>query len=288
VVVELGGGLRSYRVGTADVVDGYRRDEACPGSRGQLLFPWPNRIANGRYSFAGRGLQLEVNEPATGGAIHGLSRSMPWRIVDVGVDRCALALDLAAQEGYPFVLGLEVAYALDDGGLTVRMAARNQGEQPCPYGAGAHPYVRIADGGLIDEAFLRIPAGAVLESDERGIPTGAERPVEGTDYDFRSPRRIGSTALDTAFTQVRADPDGITRISLTTAMGDAGVAVWMDSTLSFAMVYTGDTLADSARRRHGIAIEPMTCAPDAFNSGAGLVILQPGEAHVCTWGISPL
>lgn len=288
MVVETGGGLRSYRVGTTEVVDGYRRDEACPGSRGQLLLPWPNRIAGGSYSFAGHDLHLEVNEPATGCAIHGLSRSMPWQIADVGADRCALTLELAAAEGYPFTLGLEVAYALDDGGLTVRMGATNHGEQACPYGAGAHPYVRLDDGGLIDDAYLRLPAGAVLEADVRGIPTGVDQPVDGTVYDFRSARRIGSTVLDTAFTQVHADPDGITRTSLTTAAGDAGVVVWMDSALPFAMIYSGDTLADGARRRRGLAIEPMTCAPDAFNSGAGLVVLQPGGSHECTWGISPL
>jgi aldose 1-epimerase len=53
------------------------------------------------------------------------------------------------------------------------------------------------------------------------------------------------------------------------------------------MIYSGDTLTDVPRRRHGLAIEPMTCAPDAFNSGLGLITLQPGESHVSTWGISP-
>ena len=94
--------------------------------------------------------------------------------------------------------------------------------------------------------------------------------------------------LDTAFTQLRADKDGIIRIALTAADGRSGAGVWMDSSHRYAMIYSGDTLADASRRRRGLAIEPMTCAPDAFNSGAGLIVLQPGETHTSTWGISRL
>lgn len=288
VVVEVGAGLRSYHAAGHDIVDGYWRDQTCEGARGELLIPWPNRIARGRYSFDGRDLQLAVNEPRTGSAIHGLVRSMPWHLRDAAADSCALALELRGQDGYPFRLGLEVTYALTAAGLQVRLTAVNRGNDACPYGAGAHPYVHIDDGALIDGALLHAPADATLQMDARGIPTGAEIPVAGTALDFRDPRRIGSLVLDTAFTGLRADDHGITRFSLTAPARDRGVTVWMDSTLPFAMIYSGDTLADAPRRRRGLAIEPMTCAPDAFNSGAGLIVLEPGASHVCTWGITPL
>jgi aldose 1-epimerase len=287
VVVEMGAGLRSYRVGAADIVDGYRRDEPCKGSRGQLLLPWPNRIASARYSFEGRELQLPVNEPRTGGAIHGLTRDMPWRAVDVSREAVTLVLDLHPQEGYPFNLGLAVTYQLSTTGLSTRLTATNVGHLPCPYGAGAHPYVRVAGDGLIDDAVLTIPARVTLDADARGIPTGVSLPVDGTPLDFRSPRRVGTTILDTAFTNFRADDDGITRISLRDPGATREVIVWMDGTHPYAMIYSGDTLADIPRRRCGLAIEPMTCAPDAFNSRAGVLVLQPGESHVSAWGISP-
>jgi aldose 1-epimerase len=287
-VVDVGAGLRSYRAAGHDIVDGYRRDETCEGGRGQLLIPWPNRIAGGRYSFEGRELQLAVNEPGTGSAIHGLTRSMTWKLREASADRCVLALELQAHDGYPFHLALEVTYALTPGGLRVRLSAVNRGEEACPYGAGAHPYVHLGDGALIDGALLRAPADATLQTDARGIPTGAELPVAATRFDFRAPRRIGSLVLDTAFTRLRADDDGITRFSLTAPARDRGVMVWMDSTFPFAMIYSGDTLGDVPRRRRGLAIEPMTCAPDAFNSRAGLIVLEPGAAHTCTWGITPL
>jgi len=288
VVVGVGAGLRSYRAGGRDLVDGYRRDEPCEGGRGQLLIPWPNRLAGGRYSVDGRAMQLPVNEPSTGSAIHGLTRSMTWRLGEASADRCVLTLELQASDGYPFRLGLEATYALGTGGLQVQVTAVNRGAEACPYGMGAHPYVHLGEGTLIDAATLQVPANAVLEADARGIPTGVEVPVRATPFDFRAPRAIGSLALDTPFTQLVAGDDGITRIRLTAPSGDHGVAVWMDGTMPFAMIYSGDTLADVPRRRHGIAIEPMTCAPDAFNSGIGLIVLQPGATSTATWGITPL
>jgi aldose 1-epimerase len=54
VVVEVGGGLRSYAVGGADVLDGYEVGGACTSGRGQVLIPWPNRIGQGSYEFGGR------------------------------------------------------------------------------------------------------------------------------------------------------------------------------------------------------------------------------------------
>lgn len=288
VVVELGAGLRQYRCRTGPIVDGYGLDEPPDSGRGQLLIPWPNRIADARYRFGGVEYQLPANEPRTGSAIHGLTRSMPWTLVEAAGGRVRLALDLPPRDGYPFRLGLTAAYQLGAGGLTASITASNLGIRPCPYGAGGHPYVGVDGDGLIDDALLHLAADATLEADERGIPTGAVLPVDGTDFDFRTPRRIGSLRLDTAYGPLHAGADGIVRISLTSPNRARGVEVWMDGSHRFAMIYSGDGLDNVSRRRRGLAIEPMTCAPDAFNSGAGLVVLQPGERHISTWGISPL
>jgi aldose 1-epimerase len=288
VVVELGAGLREYGTDRGPIIDGYELDDQPDGGRGQLLVPWPNRIADSTYCFGGEEFRLPVNERRTGSAIHGLVRDTPWRHVDSSATAVTLALDLPPQEGYPFTLGLTATYSLGDYGLTVTVIALNAGERPCPYGAGAHPYIRLAAGGLIDDALLRVAAGATLEADDRGIPTGVELPVGGTTFDFRSARPVGPLRLDTAFTRLEPDHDGLTRVTLTAPDGSRSAAVWMDTSHGYVMIYSGDTLPDVARRRHGVAIEPMTCAPDAFNSGAGLLVLQPGEQHGSTWGIAPL
>jgi galactose mutarotase-like enzyme len=287
IVVERGAGLREYGDTEAPFVDGYAEDQSANGSRGQLLLPWPNRIASASYRFENREFRLPVTEPRTGCAIHGLTHDMLWQRVDASTSSITLSLDLLPENGYPFRLELQVTYVLDESGLTVTTRARNRSDAACPYGAGAHPYVRLASGGPIDDALLQIPASATLEADDRGIPTGIELAVAGTGFDFRSPRPIGSQVLDTAFTGLTPDNEAITRISLTSADAQHGVVVWMDASHPYAMIYSGDTLGDVARRRHGLAIEPMTCAPDAFNSGAGLLVLQPGESHSSTWGIAP-
>jgi galactose mutarotase-like enzyme len=288
VVVEQGAGLREYVCDGTPLVDGYAAERPSDGSRGELLLPWPNRIADARYRFENFVLQLPVTEPRTGCAIHGLTHNKLWRLVERSESAVALALNLEPEDGYPFPLELHAAYSLGDSGLSVTVAATNRGNGPCPYGAGAHPYVRLASGGPIDDAVLHLPAAATLEADERGIPTGAVLPVTGTRFDFLSPRPIGGAVLDTAFTGLGADDDNVIRISLRSPDGREGVMVWMDESHPYVMIYSGDTLGDLARRRHGLAIEPMTCAPDAFNSGAGLVVLEPGAVHSSTWGIAPL
>jgi len=83
VVVERGAGLRAYDAGGVPILDGYGREQEDDGSRGDLLIPWPNRIANAEYRFAGQEYRLEVTEPRTGSAIHGLTRNVNSRKEDV-------------------------------------------------------------------------------------------------------------------------------------------------------------------------------------------------------------
>jgi len=276
-VVQVGGGLRTYTVAGEPVLDGYGVDQMAEGGRGQLLVPWPNRIRDGRYQFAGTEHQLALTEPSRHNASHGLVRWSNWSATVREPDRVVMELDLHPQPGYPFTLGLSVEYRLGPGGLSVATTATNRGDRPCPYGAGAHPYLTVGTD-LVDVALLQVPADTRLESDDRGIPTGSTA-VDGTPYDFRVARPIGDLALDTAFT----DLAGNEAVLLTTDGGRA--TVWWDSAYRWLMVFTGDTL-DPARRRRGVALEPMTCAPNAFITGDGLRVLQPEEPWTTTWGIA--
>ena len=90
--------------------------------------------------------------------------------------------------------------------------------------------------------------------------------------------------LDHCFTGLSRDEDGRARVRLEGAGGEV-TTVWMDEAFDHIMVFTGDTLAPD-RRRRGLAVEPMTCAPDAFNSGDGLRVLPPGRELVARWGVS--
>jgi aldose 1-epimerase len=276
VVTTVGAGLRTYSAGGRDVLDGYGEDEICPSGRGQLLVPWPNRIEDGSYEFGGRKCQLALDEPERRNAIHGLVRWSEWTVADRAPERVVLEHTLFPSPGYPFALDLQVEYALSEDGLGVRLTATNVGTEPCPYGAGQHPYLAV-EADRVDSVELQVPAETVLESNERGLPVG-EAPVAG-ELDFREARPIGSTVLDHCFTGLDRDPDGRARVRL------GGTTLWVEESWPYVMVFTGDPLPDVARR--SVAIEPMTCAPNAFRSGDGLVVLEPGETHTGSWGISP-
>jgi aldose 1-epimerase len=281
-VAEVGGGLRTYTVGDVDVVDGYAVDEMCPSGRGQLLMPWPNRIADGAYEFGDVRYELALSEPSRHNAIHGLVRFANWSVESVGAGSVVMAHRLHPQPGYPFLIDLTAEYRLDDSGLRVAITATNRGDAPAPFGAGAHPYVRLGHG-PIDGLTLRCPATTHYESDERGIPM-ARVPVEGSAFDFRRSRPIGDAVLDTAFADLVRDRDGRVTVDLT---GPAGaVSVWMGPAFTDLMLYSGDTLGDVGRRRRALAIEPMTCPPNAFRTGERLVTLAAGETFTGEWGIN--
>lgn len=286
VVTEVGGGLREYTVAGRHLLDGYGAGEMCSGGRGQVLIPWPNRLNAGRYRFGGGHHQLPISKPDEGNAIHGLVRWEGWKVVDLRPDRAVVGHVVHARPGYPFTLAVEIDYRLSDAGLAVTTTATNTGSTPLPYGAGFHPYVRVGTD-HVDDALLELPAAIRMETDDRGIPTGRKLAVAGSPYDYRDPRPVGATALDTCFTALAPGGDGaITRVTLSTADGDEAVTVWMDQFFPYVMVFTGDSLAPD-RRRRSLAVEPMTCAPDAFGNGLGLRVLEPGASTTGRWGIEP-
>ena len=277
VVTEVGAGLRAYSAGGRDVLDGYAVDEFATSGRGQLLIPWPNRIRDGAYELDGRRHQLDLSEPARDNAIHGLVRWSSWSVSERSADRAVLEHVLRPRPGYPFTLELRVEYSLSADGLTAITTATNIGAETCPYGAGSHPYLSVR-GDTVDEALLRVPAQSVLEADQRGIPVGS-RPVEATELDFREPRPVGPTRLDHCFTDLDRGEDGRARVTI------GETTLWADEAYPYLMVFTGDGLPDVERR--SLAVEPMTCAPNAFVSGQGLVLLEPGDSHAAAWGITP-
>lgn len=281
VVVEVGGGLRTLTVGSRDVLDGYAADEICPSGRGQVLAPWPNRVEDGSYEYGGRAHQLALDQPDERNAIHGLVRWARWDVAEREPHRVALEHLVHPRPGYPFTLAMRIEYGLTERGLEVRTTATNVGPETCPYGTGAHPYFTVGTE-RVDSATLSVPAETVLRSDERGIPTGAD-PVDGTEYDFRRPRPIGATRLDHCFTGLTRDGDGRARIELRDPAGGGGLTVWVEEAYGYVMLFTGDPLPDVARS--SLAIEPMTCPPNAFRTGTDLIHLDPGETHTAGWGV---
>lgn len=284
-VVEVGGGLRSYRHEGRELLDGYAADEIAEYGRGHVLAPWPNRIADGRYSWDGTDHQLPLTEPETSTALHGLVRFVPWTVLARSTDTLALGCLLQPQPGYPFRLRLRVTYEVTGDGLRVTTTATNEGPVPLPYGEGHHPYLAAGPGRRVDDCTLVSPAATRLDADARGIPTGRSA-VEGTDADLRAGRRIGGLVLDACFTDLERDPDGLARVRLTGPDG-IGAGVWMDESYRYLQLFTGDTIPGDGRRR-GVAVEPMTCPPNAFATGEAVRRLAPGESTTGRWGLFPV
>ncbi|MDQ0768169.1 aldose 1-epimerase [Pseudarthrobacter defluvii] len=305
-LTEVGAALREYRQDGRNLLDGYGPEDMCTGARGQSLIPWPNRIKGGSYQWEGAPLQLDLSEPDKGGAIHGLTRWRNWTVLHQAADAISFTYTLHACQGWPWVLDCRLDYQLGPDGLSVRTTAVNRSPEPCPYGTGAHPYLSLGlagahgrgldpdgkdggqalGGGAIDGGLVQVPGRTFLPVDERGIPTGHER-VDGTRYDLKELQQLGGRHIDVAYTDLVRDADGRARVKLVRPDRSAGVELWVDEAYPYLEIFTGDTLPQPGRRRTGLGVEPMTCAPDAFNSGEGLITLQPGESHTALWGINP-
>jgi aldose 1-epimerase len=280
-ITEVGGGLRELLHRSEPLVLSYQADTLAPAAMGQQLVPWPNRVDHGRYEFGDESHQLTITEAPNDNAIHGLVRLDNWAVAEHGTDLVRLTHRLHGRPGYPFVLDLSVTYALD-AGLTVTMRAVNAGSRPAPYGHGAHPYITL--GRPLDECLLTVSADHYLVSGDRSIPDGPPREVTGSPYDFRGPRPIGATQVDTAYTGLSRDDDGRAWIRLTDPDDGRTVGMWADEAHPWLQAFTADTVGPEYRRR-GLGAEPMTCPPNAFVSGIDLVTLKPAETAAGTWGI---
>jgi aldose 1-epimerase len=243
------------------VLLGYGADEMARAGRGQVLAPWPNRLEDGSYSFGGQELQLALSEPATRTAIHGLVRFANWTCVAHTADAVTLEHVLHPQPGYPFLLRLRVAYSLDERGLAVETIAENLGDEPAPFGLAHHPYLA----GRADDFDVTLPARTKLTVDERKLPVGREP------NDLPETFRVGDRQLDTTFTDLERNE---------VRVGEH--RVWFDDAFRYVQLFTGD---HPHVGRKGLAVEPMTCPPNAFRSGEGLVVIAPGETFRARWGI---
>jgi len=286
VVASVGASLRSLTYRGRDLVVPFEADELRPGFRGATLAPWPNRIVDGRYSFDGEEYQVALSEPSRGHALHGLVGWSDFSVIDKGPSHVTLVAIVEPQAGYPWRLEVETTFALSSEGLTQSVTARNESETPAPWGTGPHPYL-VAGEGLVDGWTLSLPAADVLEvTGDRLSPTILSAVEADADrFDFRTARELGAVQIDHAFTSLARDADGFATVTVTDAAG-SGVAMDWDATCPWVQIHTADVDGDPATPgyRVGLAVEPMTCAPDAFNDAAypfdtGLVVLEPGAQH---------
>jgi aldose 1-epimerase len=281
IVTEVGATLRSFTQGGVDVTVPYPEDALAPRCAGTVLVPWPNRLRGGRYTFEGELMQLALSEPDRGNAIHGLGRWSRWTPLLHEQSRVTLAFDIPPQKGYPFEVLVEVTYTLHaELGLSVSFSATNHGRRAAPFGVGWHPYLSTRDV-VLDAMTVQLPARERLLLDDGGVPIGT-RSVAKSPYDLRRGRKLNGLRMDDAFTSLRLNER---HANAEVRAKKTGARVWCDETFRYLQVFTAENVING---HAGVAIEPMTCAPDAFNSTAGLIVLEPGGTWAGSCGIAPL
>ncbi|MGO1318610.1 MAG: aldose 1-epimerase family protein [Cellulomonadaceae bacterium] len=287
-IAGVGASLRVLEHDGRALVMPYDADEVRPAYRGAVLAPWPNRVVDGQYFTQGRHHELAITEPARGHALHGLACWLEWMPEEVTEAGVVLGCVVQPQSGYPFRLHLRARFALSDAGLDWEVSATNTGAGHAPFGTAPHPYL-VAGEGPIDAWTVRIPADSVLEVTAARLVPVALRAVgeyDGGSLDFRTPRPIGGTFMDHAFGDVLRGPDGCARVEVRAPSG-TGVAMSWDASCPWVQVHTPQAPGPGGYRA-SLAVEPMTCPPDAFNSGTDLVVLPPGGEHTARWRICAL
>jgi aldose 1-epimerase len=279
VIAEFGATLRQYEVAGLPILAGFGADEPVRGGRGAVLLPWPNRIEDGRYRSAGQDHQLPIDDLVDGHAIHGLVRWVPWRLIRHETGSVTLETTVFPRPGYPFLLGVAVRYRLTSNGLSVTTVVRNAGEAAAPLGVGHHPYLAVARE-RIDDAVLYVGARSWYPTADRRLP-GPLTDVAGSPVDFQRPRRIGSAILSGTLFDLDRDDHNRAWVRLDRTR------LWMDRAYSHVMLFSGEDLPESADHRRSLAVEPMTCPPNAFRTGIGLHVLAPGQVFRGQWGIVP-
>ena len=270
VIGEVGATLRSLTWKGTEVFHTFSDEQLPLPWVGTTLVPWPNRIRDGRYTFDGTAQQLPINEPDRHSALHGLAYALEWRLVERTDEQVNIAAVIYPQLGWGGTLEVRSKFELVDDGLTCSWQATNVGNTPVPFGYGAHAFFIFDD---LAQVQLTSPFAQELRVDECLLPTDLG-PVSKA-CDFRKPRLVGDTVLDTAFT------DAPTGWEITAAGSNHTVGVWGDEHHTWTQIFTDPN-------RKAIAIEPMTCGPDAFNEGvthADMIRLEPEQQTSGVWGI---
>lgn len=277
-----GAALSELQWAGRDLVVPFDPDLPIPDYRGIIAAPWPNRIADGAYRWEGVVQHLPLNEPDRGTALHGLVFDRLWEVEKHCADSLTLRCAIEPSKGYPGPLSLVAEYRIDADGLHTTVTASNPGVGRVPYGVCPHPYL-VAGPAPLDEWTLHLDAAEFLDvTPDRLLPLGL-RPVDGHPFDFRATKIIGATEIDHAFTSIAADITDTSELTITDPSG-SHVGMRWDASCKWLQIHTADK-PDAAISRRGLAVEPMTCPPDAFNSGTSLIALEPGATHSASWTI---
>lgn len=241
---------------------------------GSILAPWPNRIRDGAYNFHGKQYQLPINEVDRDNSLHGLVAYTQWQVINQSLSHLSLKYILDLPKIYPGRLEMNVEYKIINQKLIIKIIAKNIGEVSAPYGVSIHTYLVAGQVTNIDELSLIVPADKYLEVDEQRLLPITLRDVTNTQFDFRKSKKIGDLFIDHAFQNSK---NQIGQVNLQNYDG-SGVELGFGLNTKWIQIHTADR-GGAINGRQCVAVEPMSCPPDAFNSKIDLIELAPGQSN---------
>ena len=292
IIDQLGGGIAEYYIEDKktreDIIYGYQdRDHKGASTMGDVLFPFPGRVKNGKYKFAGKNYRLSGVDIKDGQAIHGFAKNSDWQIIEKHQDRVIIEFNIKKDEyqkrGFPFSLKIRLNYQLASNGFSCLTMVENFGDSPAPFGLGFHPYFTLGEEN-INSIKLKIRAKNLVEFDQNLIPTGKLISLnKENDLDFGYPKAIGEREIDNCYFDLYFN-QGVATTEISSNQGRK-IAIWQNRSFPYLQIYSADTIGEKHARR-GLAIEPQTCTGFAFNKPEfGLKILSPGKKFFGEWGV---
>ncbi|UXP30948.1 hypothetical protein N6H18_11360 [Reichenbachiella agarivorans] len=258
------------------IIDGYRTEDEImqkhhSAFKGSKLSPFPNRLKAGKYQFEGQRYQMIINEISRNNNLHALLHCRPFEVIDVveGETECKLFLGydyLGTDQGYPFAyqLIIEVIYGKD--GITIDTQIENTGTSNLPIGDGWHPYFQFDNG--IGQVTLQMGAA-------KRVSSFGKKSVSKT-HGYENGKDLANAELDDCF-MITDDAQPFV-ISMKDPSTQLDIQLWQTGQYAYYQIY-------SPPSRKQLAVEPVTCPPNAFNTGEGLIVLKPSERTQLKCGI---
>ena len=274
---QYGACLLDLRFKGLSVLDGYKTPEDLvenAWAKSIVLFPFPNRLRDGRYTHEGKTYQFDINNGDN--AIHGFGKDAPMSVEKVNITDdeasiyCTWQHD-GSHKAYPFRFTFDIKMTLGNSVFEVEMRFQNDDKTTIPVGLGWHPYFIMSE--RVEDTSLQMPESQFIAIDDRMLPTGEKQAYHA----FDTLTRIGDTNLDNGFFITKQT--GHADVILESNHGrlhywqELGKQKWQ-----FLQVFTPP-------HRKSIAIEPMTCNIDAFNNQDGLVMLEPDSVIDGKFGV---
>ncbi|MBZ5857944.1 aldose 1-epimerase [Flavihumibacter profundi] len=240
--------------------------------RSSKLSPFACRIKNGQYTWGGQLYEFADKFP-DGSAIHGLLFNKKFEVSNETVTDFMASADFTYKynkddPGYPFAYTCTIRYTLfPDQTLQLQTILKNDSDITIPMADGWHPYFRL--NAPVNDCFLQFPSAAIVEFDDKLIPTGHTKPYS----DYLTPKQLGETKLDNCF--LLDENAGQPVCVFSNPAEGISLCFITDENYPYLQIYTPDD-------RASLAIENLSAAPDSFNNKMGLLLLDPGMEKAMT------